>query len=358
MARVPRRRARRARRDDRDRGRRRRAERDRDGGRGRRPVRPARSCTSCAVASGAARTRSWCFLLADPTTPEGEARHARRCATSTDGFELAERDLEIRGAGEVFGERQSGWSDLKLGRLPRDEPVVIEARARRRADPRRRSRPRAPRAAARRGRGPARRRRRVPVQELIARAMARGLCTSSPARRGGVAARRPRAAARPTTERVREAMFSTLGDVRPAHVGARPLRGERRARDRGAVARRGARRARRRRPRVAVDACDANLAATGFADRARVVRVDRRAVPRPPAAGRGAVRPRVRRPARTATQASDLSEVVARSARPGWVAPARTRRGRAAARAPGGRRADRLARSGGSAGTAIRSSSS
>ncbi len=48
---------------------------------------------------------------------------------STDGFELAERDLEIRGAGEVFGERQSGFSDLKLGRLPRDEPIVMDARA-------------------------------------------------------------------------------------------------------------------------------------------------------------------------------------------------------------------------------------
>ncbi len=34
---------------------------------------------------------------------------------------LAEKDLEIRGAGEVFGERQSGFSDLKLGRIPRDE---------------------------------------------------------------------------------------------------------------------------------------------------------------------------------------------------------------------------------------------
>jgi ATP-dependent DNA helicase RecG len=48
---------------------------------------------------------------------------------TTDGFELAERDLEIRGAGAVFGERQSGFSDLKLGRLPRDEPVVVSARA-------------------------------------------------------------------------------------------------------------------------------------------------------------------------------------------------------------------------------------
>jgi ATP-dependent DNA helicase RecG len=28
----------------------------------------------------------------------------------------------------VFGERQSGWTDLKLGRLPRDEPIVVDAR--------------------------------------------------------------------------------------------------------------------------------------------------------------------------------------------------------------------------------------
>jgi len=71
---------------------------------------------------------SVCFLLADPSTAEGRAR-MEAMAASSDGFELAERDLEIRGAGEVFGERQSGWTDLKLGRLPRDEPVVVSARA-------------------------------------------------------------------------------------------------------------------------------------------------------------------------------------------------------------------------------------
>jgi ATP-dependent DNA helicase RecG len=71
---------------------------------------------------------SWCFLFADPTTPEAEAR-MEAVAGSTDGFLLAERDLEIRGAGEVFGERQAGFSDLKLGRIPRDEPIVLEARA-------------------------------------------------------------------------------------------------------------------------------------------------------------------------------------------------------------------------------------
>jgi ATP-dependent DNA helicase RecG len=71
---------------------------------------------------------SWCFLFADPSTPEAEAR-MEAVAASTDGFLLAERDLEIRGAGEVFGERQAGFSDLKLGRIPRDEPIVLEARA-------------------------------------------------------------------------------------------------------------------------------------------------------------------------------------------------------------------------------------
>jgi ATP-dependent DNA helicase RecG len=71
---------------------------------------------------------SWCYLLAEPTTPQGEAR-MKAMTESGDGFELAERDLAIRGAGEVFGERQAGWTDLKLGRLPQDEPIVLEARS-------------------------------------------------------------------------------------------------------------------------------------------------------------------------------------------------------------------------------------
>jgi ATP-dependent DNA helicase RecG len=72
--------------------------------------------------------RSYCFLFADPTTEDGEER-LRAMVASTDGFALAEKDLEIRGSGEVFGERQSGFSDLRLGRIPRDEPVVVETRA-------------------------------------------------------------------------------------------------------------------------------------------------------------------------------------------------------------------------------------
>ena len=70
---------------------------------------------------------SWCYLLTESEAPEENERLAAMEA-STDGFLLAEKDLEIRGAGEVFGERQSGFSDLKLGRIPRDEAVVIAAR--------------------------------------------------------------------------------------------------------------------------------------------------------------------------------------------------------------------------------------
>ena len=116
---------------------------------------------------------SCCYLLAEPTTPQGEAR-MEAMAESGDGFELAERDLAIRGAGEVFGERQAGWTDLKLGRLParRADRARDSRDARRRADPRRRPRPRrATHDAAARGEveGPPRRRRRFLVQELVAR---------------------------------------------------------------------------------------------------------------------------------------------------------------------------------------------
>ncbi len=71
---------------------------------------------------------SWCFLFADPSTPDGRARMAAM-EESNDGFLLAERDLEIRGSGQVFGERQAGLGDLKLGKLPRDAKYVEFARA-------------------------------------------------------------------------------------------------------------------------------------------------------------------------------------------------------------------------------------
>ena len=45
-----------------------------------------------------------------------------------DGFELAERDLEIRGEGQLLGARQSGLSDLRFTRLRQDTALLERAR--------------------------------------------------------------------------------------------------------------------------------------------------------------------------------------------------------------------------------------
>ena len=47
-----------------------------------------------------------------------------------DGFELAERDLEIRGEGQLLGARQSGLSDLRFTRLRQDTGLLERARSR------------------------------------------------------------------------------------------------------------------------------------------------------------------------------------------------------------------------------------
>jgi ATP-dependent DNA helicase RecG len=51
-------------------------------------------------------------------------------ARSTDGFELADEDLRLRGEGTLFDVRQSGMPDLKLARLAEDLDLVNRARAR------------------------------------------------------------------------------------------------------------------------------------------------------------------------------------------------------------------------------------
>ncbi|HET9442639.1 MAG TPA: helicase-related protein, partial [Acidimicrobiales bacterium] len=70
---------------------------------------------------------SSCFLLGEATTPVGEAR-LEALARTTNGFELAEIDLELRGEGAILGTRQKGRSDLKLASLRRDKDLVAEAR--------------------------------------------------------------------------------------------------------------------------------------------------------------------------------------------------------------------------------------
>ena len=49
-------------------------------------------------------------------------------AATTDGFEIAERDLEIRGPGDFVGTRQSGVPALRTGDLLRDHRIMEDAR--------------------------------------------------------------------------------------------------------------------------------------------------------------------------------------------------------------------------------------
>jgi ATP-dependent DNA helicase RecG len=76
---------------------------------------------------GRAQLPSWCYLLGAGGSPESEQRLSA-LERSTDGFELAEVDLELRGEGTILGTRQKGATDLKLASLRRDKDLVVTAR--------------------------------------------------------------------------------------------------------------------------------------------------------------------------------------------------------------------------------------
>lgn len=69
-----------------------------------------------------------CILVADPKSEQGIER-MRVMTETTDGFEIARRDLELRGPGEFFGLRQSGLPEFRLADLVQDQAVFATARA-------------------------------------------------------------------------------------------------------------------------------------------------------------------------------------------------------------------------------------
>lgn len=73
--------------------------------------------------------RSLCLLLAEEDlSAEGEQR-LRALEETTDGFKLAEIDLQLRGPGEFFGTRQSGIPDLTVARLGDSRALDLARRA-------------------------------------------------------------------------------------------------------------------------------------------------------------------------------------------------------------------------------------
>ncbi len=83
------------------------------------------------VGRGAAK--SYCVLLTGYALSEEGAERLAVMEESTDGFVIAERDLEIRGPGEFLGTRQSGLPELAVANLVRDQALLAIAQEEARA---------------------------------------------------------------------------------------------------------------------------------------------------------------------------------------------------------------------------------
>jgi len=68
------------------------------------------------------------LLFADAKTADARARMQAFVSTN-DGFELAEKDLLLRGEGQLLGERQHGLPELRIASIARDGGLIDEARA-------------------------------------------------------------------------------------------------------------------------------------------------------------------------------------------------------------------------------------
>ena len=75
---------------------------------------------------GRGTEESTCVLLSDAQNDEAKERFDIMCKT-TDGFEIAKKDLELRGPGDFFGSRQHGLPDMRVANLMTDTRILYEA---------------------------------------------------------------------------------------------------------------------------------------------------------------------------------------------------------------------------------------
>ena len=77
---------------------------------------------------GRGKEKSFCILLTSPRlNKEARERLNTLCATNN-GFKIAEKDLEIRGPGDISGTRQSGMLNFKLANIVQDRELLELAR--------------------------------------------------------------------------------------------------------------------------------------------------------------------------------------------------------------------------------------
>jgi ATP-dependent DNA helicase RecG len=77
---------------------------------------------------GRGRHASHCILLYQSPLSDEARRRLEALVETTDGFVIAERDLQMRGPGDFVGTRQSGMPTLRVGDLVRDDMLMVDAR--------------------------------------------------------------------------------------------------------------------------------------------------------------------------------------------------------------------------------------
>jgi len=76
---------------------------------------------------GRGADQAWCLLCSAAQSDDARRRLAIMCET-TDGFRIAEEDLKLRGTGELFGTRQHGLPDVRIGDFTEDIEILEAAR--------------------------------------------------------------------------------------------------------------------------------------------------------------------------------------------------------------------------------------
>ncbi|HVH88808.1 MAG TPA: helicase-related protein, partial [Terriglobales bacterium] len=77
---------------------------------------------------GRGSARSYCILMTGRKISEEGERRLDAMVRTSDGFEIAELDLELRGPGEFFGTRQSGLPSFQIANLMRDRDLLERAK--------------------------------------------------------------------------------------------------------------------------------------------------------------------------------------------------------------------------------------
>jgi ATP-dependent DNA helicase RecG len=77
---------------------------------------------------GRGAEKSYCILLSGTKLGNDARERIRTMVNTNNGFEIAEKDMQLRGPGEIEGTRQSGVLNFKLASLVQDRPMLDTAR--------------------------------------------------------------------------------------------------------------------------------------------------------------------------------------------------------------------------------------